>query len=406
MSSVPLIGLRNLARSPGRSGLSLLAITFGVASLIIAGGFIEWAYWAMRESAIQTGLGHVQISRTGYRQEGAADSSRFLLPPEGGPMAAIAAVEGVKEVAPRLLFSGLISRGDTTVSFIAEGVDPDAERELGKQLAVVDGRQLSADVPDELVLGKGLAAALGARIGDKVVLLVKTPGGGINAKEFRVRGTITREIRAYDDTVVRLPLAAARDLNRIAGSHVWVLRLARTELSEQVAEQIRQLPGSAGLEVHSWRDLSEYYRSAEALFTRQMLMVKAIIASIITLTMSNALIMCVLERTGEVGTMMAIGVRRQGVLRLFITEGLLLGLAGGVLGAVAGVALAAVISAVGIPMPPPPGQTEGYRAKILVTPGLLAGSMLLAAGSAALASAYPSWKASRLKIVDALRRNR
>lgn len=71
-----------------------------------------------------------------------------------------------------------------------------------------------------------------------------------------------------------------------------------------------------------------------------------------------------------------------------------------------GVALAQLISAVGIPMPPPPGMKRGYNGEIMLTWSLVAGTWLLAVASTVLASFYPAWKASRLVIVDALRHGR
>lgn len=388
----------------------LLAVAFGVMSVIIAGGFVEWAYWALRESAIQTGLGHIQITRGGYRQAGMADPHRFLLPEDGAAMVQLRSLPEVRDVAPRLLFAGLISKGETTVSFVGEGVDPVPERHVSRLLGVTRGADLSPDARDEIVLGQILARSIGADVGDRVVLLVRTPSGGINALELRVRGFVSREIRAYDSSIVRMNLSTAQALTRMAGSHVWVLALDRTENTDLVAQRIGQMlvSGSAqgDFEVRTWQALSDYYRSAVALFSRQVLVVEVIIAAIIVLSMSNSLVMSVLERTGEIGTMMAIGTRRRSVLRLFMAEGFLIGVAGAVLGGLAGVLLAKVISAVGIPMPPPPGREVGYRAQILVTPALVAGAMMLALVCAVLASLYPSLKAARLQIVEALRRNR
>ena len=79
---------------------------------------------------------------------------------------------------------------------------------------------------------------------------------------------------------------------------------------------------------------------------------------------------------------------------------------GGLLGVTIGVALAAMISSIGIPMPPPPGTTRGYTGEILVTWNIAFESLLLAIGATLIASIYPAWKASRMQIVDALRHNR
>jgi putative ABC transport system permease protein len=174
-----------------------------------------------------------------------------------------------------------------------------------------------------------------------------------------------------------------------------------------LSELSRQFPREdTGLEFVPWFDMADFYNKTVSLFSRQLSVVQFIIAIIIVLTISNAAVMTVLERTSEIGTLMAVGFRRGRILRLFIFEGVILGLVGGAVGTLVGWALALALSAVGIPMPPPPGMDVGFDASILVSGSLAMTGMILAAVSAILATIYPAWRASRLPIVDALRRSR
>jgi putative ABC transport system permease protein len=145
---------------------------------------------------------------------------------------------------------------------------------------------------------------------------------------------------------------------------------------------------------------------AVALFEKQVGVIRLIIAVIIVLSIFNTMIMSVMERTGEIGTLMALGRTRRGILRLFLVEGLMLGIAGGLIGLALGALAAAILSTVGIPMPPPPGQSWGFDAEVLVSPRLSLDAFVLAVVSALVASLYPARKASRMVIVDALRFNR
>jgi len=155
----------------------------------------------------------------------------------------------------------------------------------------------------------------------------------------------------------------------------------------------------------SWPGGTRYNKTAR-LFTRQTSVLYLIVALLIVLSISNTMIMGVLDRTGEIGTLMALGFRRARVLRLFVLEGGILGIVGGLLGTLLGVGAAQVISAIGIPMPPPPGSDSGFTAQILVDTPLVAKGIVLAVSTTLLASLYPAWRASRLVIVDALRHNR
>ena len=144
---------------------------------------------------------------------------------------------------------------------------------------------------------------------------------------------------------------------------------------------------------------------ARALFSQQMTVLRAIIGVIIVLSISNMLVMNVLERTGEIGTLLAVGFRRSKVMQLFAVEGLLLGLIGGAAGVLTGYGLAELTSFIGIPMPPPPGMEEGFTAEIRITLPVLANAFAIAFVTTALAGLYPAWKASRLDIINALRHN-
>jgi putative ABC transport system permease protein len=193
---------------------------------------------------------------------------------------------------------------------------------------------------------------------------------------------------------------------RVSGAHVWVILLNTTEDTEAVLQALRDRFQRAQLQFVPWLDLADFYKKTVLLFSRQVGIVRLVIALIIVLSISNTLVMSVLERTGEIGTLMALGLRRRKILQLFAAEGILLGLIGGTLGLLIGLALAHVLSAIGIPMPPPPGMNRGFTGEILVTWPLAANAFILAATTTALASLYPAWKASRLVIVDALRHNR
>jgi putative ABC transport system permease protein len=103
---------------------------------------------------------------------------------------------------------------------------------------------------------------------------------------------------------------------------------------------------------------------------------------------------------------MAMGSKGKQIMQLFVTEGLILGLIGGIAGIVIGYVLAETISYVGIPMPPAPGMTTGFTGQIRVTASLALQALAIAITTSLLASVYPAWKASRLNIVDALRHNR
>ena len=399
------IAWRNILRHRRRTGIALGAIAFGVVALVLAGGFIEWIFVDFRESSIRSHFGHVQVTRRGYRDAPPADPFANLLGSDTGAIQEIASDPRVRLIAPRLAFSGLGSAGETTLSFIGEGVDPDKESELSEAMTITTGLPLSATDPKGIVVGEGLAANLRVKPGDALVLLAHTRSGALNAVEVRVRGTFATVTKAYDDSALRVPLPVAQELLRIDGVHRWVLLLHQTEQTASVVASLRNKLERRDLEVTPWSDLAEFYNKTVELFSRQLDVVRIIVALIIVLSISNTMIMTVFERTWEIGTSMALGVTRRDVLVLFLIEGLLLGVLGGTGGLVLGAALASILSAIGIPMPPPPGMAHGFNAGVLMTPAVAAGAFVVAVGTTLAASIYPARAAARMPIVDALRHN-
>jgi putative ABC transport system permease protein len=396
---------RNLLRNTNRSLVAIVTVASGVAAFLLAGGFIAWNLEEGRESTIHSQLGHAQIVRPDFFDRGIADPYAFLLPADSPELRSIESMPGVVSMTPRLVLSGLISRGETTVVFSGEGVDPVRERPISTRVTIRDGEDLASADERKVLLGEGLARTLGAKPGDSVVLLTTAANGGASALELAVAGTFSTITKEYDDYAVRLPIPLARKLMRVAGATSWVVVLDRTEQTEAFVDAARSMLGSDAFQVVPWRELADFYNKTEALFTKQVTVMKVIIALIIVLTIMNTMTMSVLERTTEIGTSLAIGLRSMSVTRLFVIEGVLIGLVGGLVGLVLGYLLAVAISAIGIPMPAPPGMAHGYVAEILVTMPLAIDAVVLALSTTLLASALPAWKAGRMNIVDALRYN-
>jgi putative ABC transport system permease protein len=283
---------------------------------------------------------------------------------------------------------------------------PGKEIELGRSIAISQGRALASDEASQVVVGEGLATLAGVTVGDRVVLLATTAAGGTNMVEATVAGISTSATKVVDDWVVRVPLGLAQKLLRVTGANTWTVLLDETDATQAAVESLRgRMPASA-FEVVPWTELADFYNKTVAIFSRQVSFVRWVIAVIIVLSIANSMMMTIMERTGEIGTSLALGVPRWRVRRRFLIQGAMLGTIGGLAGVALGILLAYAINLIGIPMPAPPGSAHGYTGGVLLTPRLVVESFALAVVTSTVASIYPAFKASRMPIVDALRHNR
>lgn len=398
------LALRNLRRHMRRSLTSLLAIGFGVVALLVAGGYVASLFEEFREATIQSQLGHIQITRPGFHEAGRSDPYSYLLPHRTDELARILPPEA--RLAPRLLVNGLASSGEITLPFIAEGIDPGVDMIDDRSLRIAEGRRLSGDDERHLLVGQGLANLLEVEVGDHLVLLVNAEGGMLSAAEGEVVGIFSSFSREFDDAALLMPLELARTLSGVEGAHAWLVFLGDTAQTDDVAALFRQRLAEDRYEIRPWHALAEFYQRASDLFDQQLSVVKAMVMVIILLGIGNTMMMSVLERTGEIGTMMAMGTRKSFILREFLIEGAVLGLFGAMAGVLATLGLAQLLDVFQIEMPPPPGFARGYQASLLITPALILEAAILACVTTTVAAFYPALRASRMVIVDALRKAR
>jgi len=399
------IAFRNIFRNKVRSFITLGAIAFGCISLILTGGFINDAFIKLRESLIHSQFGHIQIYKKGYFEKGSARPFDYLIENYEDLEKQIRTIPHVKSIANRLQFSGLLSNGENTISFLGQGVDPEGEKELSSWIKIEHGEMISSNDPYGAILGKGLAASLDAKAGDFLTILTNTRDGAINAVDIQVKGLFYSFAKEYDDRALKMPLDTAQKLLYLNAVQAMVVLLDKTESTDEVKTALSSLIARKdfAIEVKTWSDLADYYNKLVRLYKRQFGVLKFIISIVVILSIINTMTMSIFERTREIGTIRAMGRKRNEVLSMFMLEGLVLGLLGGGIGVILGTGFAKIISFIGIPMPPAPGSTVGYVAAIGIFPEVLITAFLFSVATALAASFYPSFKASRLNISEALR---
>lgn len=399
------LALRNVFRHAWRSAMTLAAIGFGVAAIILAGGFVRDMYKKLGESIIHSQTGHVQIARPTFFGEGSRSPERHLIADLSSLEASLSKETAVKVVTARLIFGGLLSNGRTDLPIAGEGIEPGKERELMTSSTIVEGRMLSSRDTSGVVVGEGLAKALKLRAGDSATLLSGTVDGAMNTIEVEVVGIFRSFSRDYDSHAVKVTLQAAQELMATPSANVVVLLLNDTRDTDPVLSHLGRLTAASGLTARTWQQLSPFYESTVQLYDRQFGVLMLIILLLVALGVANTVNLAVLERLSEFGTMRAMGNRGTYVAKLVMTECALLGAIGAIAGTLIGIALAVLISAIGIPMPPPPNSNIGYTAAIEIVQGVVLQAASVGFLATTLAGAIPALRARAIPIVNALQQS-
>jgi len=403
------LGLRNLFRQKRRTFITLLAITFGVGCLLLANGHSRFIEWGLRETTIHSETGHLQV----FNEEALSNEEETIL--EYG----LEDYEAIREllrgqievsvVAARIGFSGLVSNGEKSVAFLGDAVEPTLERRMrslfGSPGSVYDTLVTHEDEGPIIALGEGLAGSLGAAKGDYLTILSVTAGGALNAIDVKVVATFRGMSSEYDKRALIVPVTTAQTLLNSRKAEKLVVTLDDTGKTERLHADLTRLLRDKGFPValRKWPELTRYYHSVKTFYHQIVSFMSLIVFIIVFFSTANTIMMSVVERTREIGTMLSMGTSRLQTLEMFFAEGLSIGILGVACSTVFAVALSFAINSLKIVLPPAPGMSSGYPLEIRNEVGFFARIALVTVAVAIGSSVLPALRVTRMRIVDALR---
>jgi len=416
VSAYLAIALRGLLRNRRRAGVTLAAIAFGFAAIALFAGYTHNIYRGLSLQAIHGELlGHLTLSKRGMSREGKLAPERYLLSADevSRISALVATNPQVKLVTPRLALSGMVSNGRASTIFVAEGVEPEAARGLQDGLraamalgAAAEGgvRMLDTGKPDHVTLAAGLAGLLHLNPGDSAVILSNTLGGQANALDIQIADVFNTGNAATNDLYAFMPLQLVRSLYDAEGrADRLTILLDDVAATEQVrADLLRELAAAGfDLEIRTWNELSAFYTQVHGMFDMIFGFIFSIVLTVVLMSVANSMGMAVVERTREIGTLRAIGLRRNGVVRLFVGEAALLVLMGCAAGLLLTLGVRYGINLADISYVPP-NQTAPVPLLVDLDTARIAFTALMMAGVGAFAAWLPARRAARQPIIDAL----
>lgn len=401
---------RNIRRNLRRTLITLAAISFGLASIIVFFGFTDGFHAQWIENTVKAYSGHIIVHTEGFHDDpqiGSAieDPARVLDVVEGE--------SALSTYTTRIEIAGLVSTAENSAGVLIRGVD--IIREIGitsLDKRVIEGRYLedgwSPGQGREALIGHRLAKKLKASIGDKLVIMLQAADGSLGAELFRVAGIFRMGSIDLDASLVVVSIEALASVAVIDGMVTEVaLILNDSREAREVAERLDAVLGPMGYEVLPWQVVMPALSEMIELDNAFMYAILVIVLVVVSLGIMNTMLMSIMERTRELGIMKALGTRPVQIVALVMLESVFLGFIGALSGVVIGIGTNALISINGFDLSKWAGAMELMAAlDPVVYPETHIANVLWAAAAifvtAVVVSIYPAVKAARLKPVDAI----
>jgi putative ABC transport system permease protein len=459
------LAVRNLLRNRRRSVATLLAVAIGSAAILIFGGYATNISLNMLTHYVRNG-GHLQVQHRDFLDFGSGNPAAYGISDYGRIVSAIKDDPVLKRmitvVTPMLQFGGIAGNYDEGVSRTVIGTglkasDVNAMRAWNEYAVreVAPHFVLEGAAPDAALVGVGVArvlllcdalkiancaapqgrsqpkagAALPTDIAElasfdsagptpklatgtaKLELLASNSRGAPNVAALTVVSAERQGFKELDEVVVITQLEQAQKLvygKSAPRATALLVQLTHTSQMNDAAVRLKEIVTNAApdklLSVHTFEALNPFYVQSQQLFDTIFGFIFVLIGGIVLFTVGNTMNAAVVERTVEVGTLRAVGLRQSGIHRLFLTEGLVVGCVGAVVGVAAALVFAFAFNSLHLTWVPP-GASQRVSLSLIVwgqnrmIVGTTITLILIAVGSAW----WPAKRAARLKIVDALR---
>lgn len=402
--------VKNLLRHKRRTLLTALAIAAGIFYFILFDSMLTGADRDSIVNLIDLETGHIQVVPITSETK-PTTGLKELLPHGATLVEKIGSVPEVKGAASRLLFPATIINGFDELPITGVGVDTTRDPGVFTVNKFVCAGRWVHPGENGAVLGKRIADLLELSVGDTITLRTQTRTLTFQALDLTVVGLITTPDPTVNQGQIFLPLGVVQDALGVGDAvSLVVVRMEPTARLETVAAGIRRLDlGATPVKVETWKEASTFLTigATKRNFAGILLFLIFLIS---TIGVINSILLASLERVREIGLLKAMGLREGEIVRLFVFEGLGLGLIGGLIGAVMAIATNLYLVNVGIDLAIFFGKMDmdiGYPITRLYGAWNWAVTFwtILFGIAVSLAASYlPARKAARLDPVESLRR--
>ena len=397
---------RNIWRHRRRTIIIVVALGLSLAMMMMYDGLMDGFNQAIYGNAIRVLGGNIQIHAAGYREK--VDTNPLLpLSNDSAVVKAALADPRVVAASRRIITGGLATNHEGAFPMTIIGIEPEVEAPVSLIAAHIgDGRYLTANDGDSVLIGKGLANVMQLKVGDRITLVGSDIHKQNRQRSMTVVGIYDIGLPTNEKNTLYISLGEAQDLYGLTGQST-VVDVTLKKLGQENAVVASLAPTLPGYEVESWE--KNYPELTDAINQKGAVMnVFSVIINVIAgIGILNLLLMAIYDRTREIGLLGAMGLKPREIALLFILEGTMIGLVGVAAGIVLGLALNGSFSVVGMDYSQFSSVTE-YMAlisgKVYPTLGLgnLFSRALTIVVIATLAAWIPAAEAARREPAEAL----
>ena len=412
MNNIIRISFRNLIRSGRRSILTASLITIGVIFVLVyaalSGSFKAYMVGQVTDSM----LGHIQVHKKGY-----VESVDNLPLDKNLNKKQIDKITKLLDENPyiesytfRLKLGAMFSNYVASTGIRLNGIDPQKE---SLTLPLFSSRLSGSDAASlkegTILVPELVAKGMNVKKDDTIVLVATNQKGSVNGLNFKVAGTIQAisgpggrdgyiHIKDVDKLLRLREIEVSEVVIRLKGANT----LERTMKLLKPLSMIKNQKDKPIFEVHTWKKLSPFYNIVKMLDIMDI-SIKIILISIVLISILNVMVMSVYERIKEIGTIAAMGTTPSTITKLFLTEGLMLGIFGAIVGSIISYIIVIILNGVGLTFAFGRQDILTLNPVLNINEVLVVGVIVITISL--IASILPARKAAKLNPVDALRQN-
>jgi len=395
------MAIRNLGRNRRRTLLSALAVSMGLALLLLIAAILNGEMGGALNNSIQLQTGDLQIRAASYDENKVSLDWKDLVASPQQVVDQLQTLPQVVAATPRLFATGIVTLGENSRGAQVIGIDPNSSANQIFQKSLISGDFITADDREGILVGLPLADKFDLKPGDQVSLLVNTSNGDVGEQLFTVRGIYSTNTTGYDQSTVFMPLAKAQTITGAQdhASTIFIL-LHNRDQANAVAAALK----SPDYQILTWRQSNELIVQTEDFANAFLYVIYLIVLGITATVVTNTLIMAVFERTREIGILSAIGMKGRRIMAQFLTEGGLIAIGGVIGGLILGAIAVAYFSKYGISIAS--AKVTGILMRDTIYANLTLQDTIsmtvLTFIVTILASLYPAVLASQMEPVEAL----